>query len=224
MHVIKQLRNRNRTATWVHRNGRNLQKEERNNVLAFLLQTATVGAPVRVQTPDVVMRGHVLIRIDFCDRFLFIRAKASSNSGYSEWEWMLRFVMGIGQMWGRCKAPCSYTVRQSNEVLGSCTRSHFILSNYSRAGHTAGVRFSAAADFPFSTVFRAAPRVSPASYSMGTGSVTPKIKRQGRPGGQSSSSSSKVKNCGVMSPFPHTPSWCDTWAQDNFTATVISLI
>jgi hypothetical protein len=54
---------------------------------AFLLETATVGAfrkhsaPVSVQTPDLVMRRHVLISIDFCGRFLFIRAKSSSNSG-----------------------------------------------------------------------------------------------------------------------------------------------
>jgi hypothetical protein len=58
--------------------------------IAFLLETAIVGAfrkhsaSVRVQAPDLVMRGHVLISIDFSGRFLLIRAKASSNSGYSE--------------------------------------------------------------------------------------------------------------------------------------------
>jgi hypothetical protein len=61
-----------------------------SNERTFLLETATVGAfrkhsaPVRMQTPDLVMRGHVLISIDFCGRFLFIRAKTSSNSGYGE--------------------------------------------------------------------------------------------------------------------------------------------
>jgi hypothetical protein len=47
----------------------------------------------------------------------------------------------------------------------------------------------------------------PASYTAGTGAVSPGIKRQGREADHSVPSRSKIKNSGAIPPLPRTSSW-----------------
>jgi hypothetical protein len=47
----------------------------------------------------------------------------------------------------------------------------------------------------------------PASYPIGTGVVSPGVKRQGREADHSSPSSAEAKNVGAISPLPHMSPW-----------------
>jgi hypothetical protein len=47
----------------------------------------------------------------------------------------------------------------------------------------------------------------PASYPMGTGALSPAVKRPGGEVGHSPPSSAKVKNGGALPPLPNTSSW-----------------
>jgi hypothetical protein len=47
----------------------------------------------------------------------------------------------------------------------------------------------------------------PASYPMGTGTLSPGAKRQGREADHSSPASAEIKKRGSIHPLPHTSSW-----------------
>jgi hypothetical protein len=47
----------------------------------------------------------------------------------------------------------------------------------------------------------------PASYTMGTGAISPVIKRLGSEADHSTPPSTEVKNCGAIPPLPQTSSW-----------------
>jgi hypothetical protein len=49
--------------------------------------------------------------------------------------------------------------------------------------------------------------VRPASYPMGTGALSPEVKRPGREADHSPPASAEVKKMWFLHPLPHTPSW-----------------
>jgi hypothetical protein len=84
-------------------------------------------------------------------------------------------------------------------------------------GWTAKVQFLARArDFSLLHSVQTSSGAHPASYPVGVGGSFP----WGCEGEYSHPSSVKVKNGGVISPFPHTSSWCVALSvkhRDNFT-------
>jgi hypothetical protein len=69
-------------------------------------------------------------------------------------------------------------------------------------GWTAGVRFLAGAkDFLFSTAPRPALGPHPASYPLGTGALSPGVKRLGREADHSPPSSAEIENGGAIPPL-----------------------
>jgi hypothetical protein len=82
----------------------------------------------------------------------------------------------------------------------------------SAAGRTAVVRFLAmAGDFSLLHSIKTGFGAHPASYPVGTGALSPEIKRPRHEADHSSPSSAEVKNDGAISPPPpphtHTASW-----------------
>jgi hypothetical protein len=69
----------------------------------------------------------------------------------------------------------------------------------------ARVRFPAGAiDFSLLHVVQTGSGADPASYPMGTGALSPGVRRPGREADHSSLSNAEVKNNGAIPPLPHT--------------------
>jgi hypothetical protein len=69
---------------------------------------------------------------------------------------------------------------------------------------------AAARDFSLLHRVQTGSRAHLASYTMGTGVLSPGIKRQVRDINHSPPSSAEVKNCGSITPLSHTLSWHST--------------
>jgi hypothetical protein len=74
-------------------------------------------------------------------------------------------------------------------------------------GLTARVRFPAVHDFSLPHSVQTDSGAHPASYPMGTGALSPGVKRLGCEAGHSAPSSTEVKHGGAIPPLPHMSSW-----------------
>jgi hypothetical protein len=74
-------------------------------------------------------------------------------------------------------------------------------------GWTAGLRFPAGQIFSLLHSVQTGSGAHPESYPMGTGALSPGVKRPGREADHSPPSSADVKNGGAIPLLPHMPSW-----------------